>query len=681
MNSAPNQLPKTRNHTESSLLRPFDVRRRPWIAVAFALSLTALLAAAWIAYRPGIHGVFLLDDFSNLPALGATGAVTNWDAFWRYITSGTADPLGRPLSLLSFLLDAQDWPAAAAPFKATNILLHLLNGALLCWAMLRLAHRRGIEERHAAMAALIGSGIWMLHPLFVSTTLYVVQREAMLPATFTFIGIVCWCSGRDALEDGKIRLGIVRMVTAAWLCTLLATLCKANGILLPLLLAMAEATVLRKPTSPPDRNKNPHRAISIVLLGVPIALLAAWLAYVLPGLVRATPGLRGWSISQRLLTEPRILTEYLRLLWIPQTTSFGIFNDQIHASSNWLDPWTTLPCVIFVVGLVAAAWLARRRFPVLAFAVLFYFAGQLLESSFIPLELAFEHRNYLPAAFMFWPLGLWLAAHTTRPLVRRTVAGFVLCVLAVMTWTRAGVWGNLQLQAQLWGRINPGSPQAQSFSAAVEAATGNMPAALKRLRGAAIRMPWQPQAALNLISTECRAGAVDPGSWQLAIHALHQTNTEWTNIANWFATTTPDATLGRCQGLTVAHLEQAFAAVESNRKFVRWHRDDRAFKYAQAVLDLAGDKPQQALAIFDALLASTPSPTMALEQARSLNAFGYPLLALHHLDYYATLPPRAGWGIGMPRIHARVLQQQGWGLQQIAALRKQLTTGATRKAP
>ncbi|HVX57084.1 MAG TPA: hypothetical protein VHA37_05100, partial [Candidatus Saccharimonadales bacterium] len=193
-------------------------------AATFMAVLGALMLGAWMAYRPGIDGAFLLDDFSNLSVLSTWGPVTHWDAFWRYVTSGSADPTGRPLPLLSFLIDARDWPAAAAPFKYTNILLHLLNGVLLCWAMLKIARRRGLTGQRGATTALIGSGIWLLHPLFVSTTLYVVQREAMLPTTFTFIGFICWCSGRDAFDAGRVGRAIVWMTAAAWLCTLLATL-------------------------------------------------------------------------------------------------------------------------------------------------------------------------------------------------------------------------------------------------------------------------------------------------------------------------------------------------------------------------------------------------------------------------------------------------------------------------
>src|SRR5688572_10081009 len=87
----------------------------PWFA--------GVLILGFLVYWPGLAGGFLFDDFVNLNALGATGRVDDAPAFWRFITSGTADPFGRPLSLLSFLADARAWPADPAPFLRTNVLL------------------------------------------------------------------------------------------------------------------------------------------------------------------------------------------------------------------------------------------------------------------------------------------------------------------------------------------------------------------------------------------------------------------------------------------------------------------------------------------------------------------------------------------------------------------------------
>jgi hypothetical protein len=122
-------------------------------------------------------------------------------------------------------------------------------------------------------------------------------------------------------------------------------------------------------------------------------------------------------------------------------------------------------------------------------------------------------------------------------------------------------------------------------------------------------------------------------------------------------------------------LATAFAAVKSNPKFVRWHSHDIAFRRVDAVFSMANDQPRQALAAFDTILANRSSPGTALEQAKSLSAFGYPELALRHLDDFLALPAYSGsGGIGMPRIHVWVLHEQGWWSRQLTEFREHLET-------
>ncbi len=108
------------------------------------------------------------------------------------------------------------------------------------------------------------------------------------------------------------------------------------------------------------------------------------------------------------MTEARIVCEYLSLLWLPHPYTAGLFNDAVTVSTGLLAPPSTLASIVFLAGLLAAAVALRRRYPALALGVLFYFAAQLLESTVVPLELYYEHRNYVPAMLMFWPLALWL---------------------------------------------------------------------------------------------------------------------------------------------------------------------------------------------------------------------------------------------------------------------------------
>jgi hypothetical protein len=494
-------------------------------ALLSLLILSLLLAATWMVYSPGLHGGFLFDDFGNLPGLGATGPVDTWPTFWRYITSGIADPTGRPLTLLSFLLDAHNWPADPYPFKRTNLVLHLLNGALLYALLSRLGSALAIEPKRCRNAALLGCALWLLHPILVSTTLYIVQREAMLPATCVLAGLLLWLHGRSQLAAGRIGVGLLWSIVGLGGFTVLGVLAKANGALLPLYALLIEVILLapRQPL-PSGRAQRVQRVFLGVFAVLPSTLIGSYLVWIgVHGMIIGGPASRPWTYAQRLLTEPRVLVDYLQLLWLPRPFSSGLFNDQYIASTSLWHPLTTLPALLLVLTMIFGAWRLRRRCPALALAILFYFAGQLIESTSIPLELYFEHRNYIPALLMFWPLGLWLADLRSLPTLKRLLICVLPLALALMTHARAEVWGNVDTQAEIWARINPASPRAQANAAQIEMQHGHPRHAIRRLETLLKDQPDQAQLIFNLIGARCMTGGLHPGDMAAARAAMQGT--------------------------------------------------------------------------------------------------------------------------------------------------------------
>ena len=430
-----------------------------WAPLAFA----AVLILSWFAWRPGLAGGFLFDDFVNMPALGGMGTIDNAQAFWRYITSGTADPTGRPLSLLSFLIDARTWPADPAPFLRTNVLLHLLNGALLFVLLRQLGRHLGGTPGRVDAAAVVGAGAWLLHPLFVSTTLYIVQREAMLPATFTLLGLIAWVHGRARFADAP-NAGIAWMVGGLGVCTVLAVLSKANGGLLPVLAWVIDAVLLRPQDAPAVRADRRLRTVRGLMLIAPSVVLFAWLASQLRWLNHDF-GIRPWTIAERLLTEPRVLVDYVQLLVVPRVLSTGLYNDGYIVSTGLLSPASTLPSLLALLALVVAGFALRRRTPVLACAILFVLAGHLIESTVLPLELYFEHRNYIPALLLGWPVARGLVGLRLNKDARAALCAVLLLMLAWLTWQRASLWTQQDQMAYLWAEQNPTSSRAQATAA------------------------------------------------------------------------------------------------------------------------------------------------------------------------------------------------------------------------
>ncbi|WP_329742491.1 tetratricopeptide repeat protein [Dyella sp. A6] len=653
---------------------------RSHLLTFFAILLPISLAA--YAYWPGLSGGYLFDDLGSLPALGAQGPVVHWHTFWRYITSGTADPAGRPLAMLTFLLDARNWPASPLPFKRTNLCIHLVNGLLLYALLTKLGELLEIERRRVRTAALLGCAFWLLHPLMVSTTLYIVQREAMLVATCCMAGLLLWIHGRTLLASNHLKAGTLWSMLGLGGFTLLGTLAKANGVLLPIYALLIEATVLASRQRITGQTASRVYQTILIAFGlIPATLVGTYLFYIgIHGIAQG--GLasnRSWSYAQRLMTEPRVLMDYLQLLWLPRPFSSGLFNDQFTASTSLLSPITTVFALAAVTALIALAWWQRRHRPALALAVLFYFAGQLLESTSIPLELYFEHRNYTPALLMFWPLALWLTNERSLRQVKLALTVLLPLTLACMTYERASVWGNMEAQGLIWAKINPDSPRAQANAAEIEMSNGHAKNAVATLGKLLAAQPDQAQLAFNLIDAECMLGHIVPGTITDTKYAMLHTAATGTLFVRWFERSLPLAMSGHCAGMTPALLQNLINDGLKNRKLdLPGPRQD--LTYLRGLIALREKHAHTAQADFTQALDIQVHPSFALQAAATLGSAGYPKLGLSLLNHYQRvqhqeMPP----GFGMPMLHAWILKRQHYWPSEIAALQKQLNA-ATQHA-
>jgi tetratricopeptide (TPR) repeat protein len=706
---------------------------------SYLSTLVLFLVVTWIIYAPGLRGGFLFDDFANLPALGVDGPINSWPAFWRYITSGMADPLGRPLAMLSFLLDAHDWPADPFPFKRSNLILHLLNGVLLAQLLKRLGRILAAENNSVKagsalrfdLAAVLGAGVWLMHPLMVSTTLYTVQREAMLSATFVLLGLLAWLRGREAMRAGHRINGLSWMLLGLAGFTLMAMLSKANGMLLPAFAVVLDQTVTPFNRAPAAgtlqiKNRRTYRLAMVCLGWLPMALVAAYLVYQgWNGVANGISSLRPWTLGQRLLTEPRVLMDYLKLLWLPRPFTPGLFNDQIHASNSLWSPLTTLPALLAVVALISSSWIYRHRYPTWALAILFYFVGQSLESSSIPLELYFEHRNYLTAMPMFWPLALWIcgaspitassAVASTREkktapsqtvfkgsssaaaapanwkpqrkrngtwAIFKPVLGTALVLgLGIMTYARTSLWGNTRAQTQLWAALNPESPRAQADIANDEINSGHPSLAVARLEPALARAPDQAQLAMNLFNAQCQLGKITPALLSNFRKALRTTRDVGPLLVNWFSNKMDQIGKPDCPGLSFNMLATLLDAATANPNLNSVYGRRQDMDYLRGRMALMQGDADTALFEFNQALNEDAQISMALQQAALLGSKGYPRQGLAHLDHFELVRKHVeAVGMGMAWVHAWVLQNQHYWPNELAHLRDTLSKDAAHQA-
>jgi tetratricopeptide (TPR) repeat protein len=427
----------------------------------FFLILLATVGLYWIGFSP----LFILDDEPNLNSLSSITDSEWIVSMGRFVTEGDAGRLGRPISLLTFALQFYDWPNDAESFKYVNLMIHLLNGCLIFWLLLLLTRTLSLSYSRQLLLASVTTAIWLLHPLQVTTVLYVVQRMVQLSVLFTLIGLISYVQGRYDLAQGQLVKGFIKVSLGIGLGGILATLSKENGVLLVFYVLALETTLLQSVKSPPY-----WRVWFAMFIYLPITLLCLYFAMRFDRLLQDYV-VRDFTMGERLLTEARILIDYLAKILLLHPTDFGLFQDDYPMSRGLLTPWTTLPAVLFVITSFIIGIRQRRIWPLLSFAIFWFFAGHFLESSFIALIPYFEHRNYLSMlgilfAVVYGGLVLIERISALRPLVI-TFSIIWLLLFPLLTSMQTTLWANPLQQAILWAQEKPLSRYAQSHVASL----------------------------------------------------------------------------------------------------------------------------------------------------------------------------------------------------------------------
>lgn len=414
------------------------------------LALFGILALTVAVYWIGLSGPLVLDDAQNLaPVVQWLQGGRGWPSVVFGNASGT---FGRPVSMASFVLNVALLGPGIWGLKLGNLLLHLLNGGLVYLLFATLLSQQALTRDPPAASQwlpVFGAALWLLHPLLVSTVLYVVQRMAMLSALFVLLAMLAYLQGRIALIAGRRRRAWLLLGLAVPLATALALLSKENGMLAPALCALIELFVFQP--RPGERRRWPSVLVVAAGLVAPALIAIGLTAFQHPDIVGGYAN-RPFTLLERLLTQPRVLWDYLGSLLLPYGPRLGLYHDDYPISKGLLDPPATALALLGWALVLAAAWRWRRRVPGFALGVGVFLVGQALESSVFPLLIYFEHRNYLPAVGAIWAmlsLGAFAASHLRQRMHspgRVFAAGgtALVLVLALATAARAGIWQTQQ---------------------------------------------------------------------------------------------------------------------------------------------------------------------------------------------------------------------------------------------
>ena len=416
---------------------------------SLAIVATALLLALayWILSQ-GMGGGLYFDDIGNLAPLSH---VRSLESAMQFVWSGTGGPSGRPLSLASFALQAEAWPHKPEAFIQVNMLIHLLNGVLVAWFALLLAHSVGIARKVLFVSLL--TALWLFSPLQVSSVLFIVQRMTLLSGLFTLLGLIFYLLGRSPRANGKPSW---RWIALAFAMTLPATLSKENGVLLPGFLLILEFFLF---SGKADTNPSTWRTKLLAVWASGLLLLGLLFMYRYWPSFSEGFAVKGYTMSQHVATEARIVVHYLSQFVMPNLPEFGPFHDDFPLSATWHDI-RALTAATALLTLAGLAWWGKHRCPLFAAGVFVFLWGHALESSVIPLELYFEHRNYMPVLGLAMALtGLTLALRKHQQLALSGLLGLIL-LFTFSTYQYAAIWGQRHASMQYWYSERPQSVRA-----------------------------------------------------------------------------------------------------------------------------------------------------------------------------------------------------------------------------
>lgn len=426
-----------------------------------------------LIYAPGLNGPFVLDDSENIISVRTIAmeqlSIENLVAA---AMAGGGNIFGRPLASLSFAINHyfSGGFENTFPYKFSNLLIHFINALLIYWLTLLLCRTPALSSRmndtlQRKLSALTAT-LWAFHPIQLTNVLYVVQRMNSLSALFVISALVIYLHGRLRLEAEKNH-GPIIMVAALIVGVLLGVTAKENAVLLPLLAFSIEFVFF----SPGNLDADRRRRLLMIYGLIILLLLVLFFGYLSlnPELFQAAYLTRSFTAYERLLTESRVFWMYLGLLLLPRIDNFSLFHDDIAVSTGLLDPPSTLFALLGLFIILSLALLLKKRYPVAAFSVLWFLAGHMLESTVFDLEIAFEHRNYLPSFGILFGTSCFLI-HSTQKM-RFSLAAHnaalitIVSAVAFVTWNRASHWSDIDVLARTEVTYHPRSVRANDMAA------------------------------------------------------------------------------------------------------------------------------------------------------------------------------------------------------------------------
>ena len=332
-----------------------------------------------------------------------------------YASSDGRGRLDRPAACLSFAFNYYFGGTEVHGYHIINLLIHFLSSVFLFLFIYHTLNLPILKERYSANSyfiSLLATVLWAINPLQTQAVTYVVQRMASMAGMFYIMAMYFYLKGRTS---GPKLLGSAHYFLCI-ICGILAVGSKENAVMLPMVILLYDLFLIQGVTK-----KSLKKYAFLFLVAV---LTCAILAVFLKGSsifnsenIVSGYQFRGFTLIERLLTEPRVFLLYVSLLLYPMPYRL-CFSHDISISKGLLDPPTTIIAMMIIFTLLGLTILKSKKWPLVSFCVLFFFINHVIESTALSLELVFEHRNYIPSMLFFVPIAILIAKGLNFSLIR-----------------------------------------------------------------------------------------------------------------------------------------------------------------------------------------------------------------------------------------------------------------------
>jgi len=408
----------------------------PWIAQA-----AVLIALTLIVYLPGFKAPFHFDDLESI-INDRYIRMSELTAHNMFLAAFQDFKQNRPLSNLSFALNFYFNIMNPFGYHLVNFLVHLVSGICLWLLLARLFSRRMKDLLTARLVAFLSALLWMVHPVNTQAVTYIVQRHSEMAGAFSLLGLLCF-------DLGRVSKKIYYYIFSGLAC-LCALLCKETAYVLPVFIFLYDLFFFQE-LKEGWLNRNRKWIAGLVVIYVLLSAVA--LRGQMTGKMKHDFADFTFTPAQRSLTQGRVLLSYLGLVLFPAGSLLSLEHSP-EISKSPLQPLTTIPAFLVILGLAGFSLAYARKYPLASFAVLWYFGQLALESLPLPIDIMTEHRLYLasipvlamiPCAFGFRLKSLKLGAALC--LLVCLFAGILAYERNLVWLTRVSLWRDAVMKA------------------------------------------------------------------------------------------------------------------------------------------------------------------------------------------------------------------------------------------